>query len=87
MKYTTIYICEKCGQEFRDDEMCKEHEDYHIEPKDWDLKKVAQYSRDSKYPDTISIEMADGTTVMYYEFATSGQKENIPLATENSKED
>ena len=87
MKYLQLYACDKCGQEFREEEECAEHENGHIEPSDYNTRKSVQYSKDGKYPDTISVEMADGATVLYSFFAVNLGQKNSPPATENSEED
>lgn len=66
MKIQTVYTCEKCGLAYTDYDQAQEHEDSHILPKSWDLRNAGQYtSSSSKYPDILTIEMADGAEVQY----------------------
>lgn len=66
MQQYTVYVCEKCGQEFRDYGECTDHEDGHIRTKSWDLRDKGQYtSPDSRYPDLLTIKMEDGTELTY----------------------
>jgi hypothetical protein len=87
VKYISLYACDKCGQEFREQEICKAHENSHIEPSSYTLAIESQYTPDSKYPDAISIEMEDGARVLYSLFAVSSEQENSPSVIGSSAKD
>lgn len=70
MKVKTVYQCEKCGQEYDDEDACKECESQHIMPKELDTKyhyrfKSRVSSSAFKYPKLIRVLMEDGCSVIY----------------------
>lgn len=69
MRDYKVYVCEKCGKEFKGDvEACLDHEEKdHTGPGSlWDEVKNPVYLEiASYYPDTVEIPMKDGSVVQY----------------------
>jgi len=60
----TVYICDKCGQEFDDWESCFVHENSHTYA--FAIKHKSERYRDGNhYPISIEVEMSDKSIVEY----------------------
>lgn len=71
MKVKTVYECEKCGQGYDNEEMCKECEINHLAPLQIISSKSLHYRSPfdyaySKYPLRIRVLMENGEIVTYY---------------------
>lgn len=64
MKYIMIYVCEKCGMEFRDEEECRQHEKTHVEI-DVSKEITVCYVPEKSHPMEVIIQMNDGTRGIY----------------------
>lgn len=77
MKEYTVYLCEKCGETYKDRESAMECEKSHISPKCIDMRRfhynsiknegkygVSEY--DIRYPRNIRVIMEDGIVVTYF---------------------
>jgi DNA-directed RNA polymerase subunit RPC12/RpoP len=87
MKIHTVYTCEKCGQEFRDSELCRAHESTHIGIKIFAEHK-GEYDSDDVYPVYVQLEMSDGSIREYQDtgnFIKKPTEKENPLV--NGKED
>ena len=62
MKEINIYVCEMCGNEYRQIGDCKRCEESHIK-----IKKIERerYNPSYKYPIVITVEFEDGKTIKY----------------------
>lgn len=74
MREYNVYVCEKCGQEFTQGfpegyNACLEHENSHIEPEAYGIGKSGSYQPGDKYPNYLTIPMADGAEVLYEKVA------------------
>lgn len=58
------YMCEKCFEKFYSEEKAKECENSHIDAKAI-INSKYNYSLDYKYPENVTLEMADGAIVRY----------------------
>ncbi len=66
MKQSTIYTCEKCGLEIKDDFLAMlDHESSHVKPKVFQGPVADTYYPGQTYPCEVIIEMNNGAKVQY----------------------
>ena len=66
---TTNYICECCGQQFVNEEMCQKHEAEHAKVEGVTLPLTVgfehPYKHYKKYPEVVDVRMSDGADIRY----------------------
>ena len=77
MKTETKYVCEHCGMKYDTEAECQKCEQSHGAP---ESILESRYSKGLKYPDTISIHMANGHDIIYkfLKPIVKPQNENTP---------
>lgn len=66
MKALQLYVCEKCGTQYKDKAACKKCEESHKVPvKITGMRYLSLNQNKPGYPIEISVQMEDGTTMKY----------------------
>lgn len=66
MKEQKLYICEYCNTSYKDKKQCQACEKGHCKPvKIKDCRYISLNNNIKGYPNSIYVEMEDGTTQIY----------------------
>lgn len=78
MKTETKYVCDYCGEKYNTETECQKCEQSHGTP---ESILESRFTKGFKYPDTISVHMANGHDVIYKFLKPIIQKQNNTTPT------
>lgn len=65
MKEVTLFVCEICGEKYKDKNKAEQCEKSHISIKEIEKASYRIHSRYPAYPDTIKVRFSNGSTMWY----------------------
>ena len=66
MKCLQVYVCERCGTQYKDKKECQKCEDSHQIALGIHDMRFHAYNGSYGYPDKVEVRMSDGSMVWYH---------------------